>query len=254
MSGRTTAPPRPSTPAALVAASARAGEAARARRKARWMRAIVGVLLVASIVGLVWAACFSSLLAVRDVRVVGVETVSAEEVLATAAVPAGGSLVLLDTGAIARRVQTLPAVASVDVNRRPFHAVRLVVRERVPVLILESVLGRQSVDATGVVFGPEDSRGANLPRVRTTGPPLPTETLRDVLAVLAALPVQVRGDVAVVRADHPDDVSIELGDGRVIIWGDATRGALKAQVLTVLMGREGRAYDVSAPEAPAIVR
>lgn len=254
MSGKTTAPPRPSTPAAFVAASARAGEAVKARRRARWMRAIVGAALVASIAGLVWAACFSSLLAVRDVRVVGADQVDAEQVLTTAAVPTGGSLVLLDTGAIVRRVRALPAVADVDVNRRPFHTVRLVVRERVPALILESAFGQQSVDATGVVFGPEDYRGASLPRVRTTGPPLPTETLREVLDVLEALPAAVRSDVKVVRADHPDDVSIELRDGRVIIWGDSTRGALKAQVLTVLMGREGRAYDVSAPEAPAIVR
>ncbi|MGQ0846402.1 MAG: cell division protein FtsQ/DivIB [Sporichthyaceae bacterium] len=254
MGGKTAAPPRPSTPAALVAASARAGESARAKRRARWMRAIVGVLLAASIGAAVWAACFSSLLAVRDVRVTGLVQLSEEQVLGVAAVPTGGSLVLLDSDSIANRIRSLPAVADVEVNRRPLHSVRLVVRERVPVLILESNVGRQSVDSTGTVFGPADDRGAGLPLIRTTGPALPRETLRAVLDVLAALPTPVRGDVAVVRADNVADVSVELRDGRLILWGDADRGALKAQVLSVLMGRAGRAYDVSTPEAPAIVK
>lgn len=254
MGGRVVAPPRPSTPAALAAASARAVEATRARRRARWIRAGVGVVSAVTLAGLVWAACFSSLLAVRDVRVVGLEQLSSRQVLGAAAVPTGGSLVLLDTAAIAKRVRSLPAVAEVEVERRPLHAVRVVVRERAPVLILESAIGRQSVDATGVVFGPEDDRGALLPRVRTTGKPLATENLRAVLAVLAALPSPSRDDVSVVRADNADDISVELGDGRVIIWGDRSRGAFKAQVLAVLMERKGRAYDVSTPEAPTIVK
>lgn len=214
----------------------------------------VGVVLAGLLAGLVWAACFSSLLAVRDVRVVGLEQLSTRQVLGAAAVRTGGSLVLLDTAAIAKRVRSLPAVADVDIKRRPLHSVRVVVRERVPVLILESAVGRQSVDATGVVFGPEDDRGIGLPRVRTTGKPLPTQNLSAVLDVLAALPSPMREDVAVVRADNADDVSVELGDGRVIIWGDSTRGAFKARVLRVLMERKGRAYDVSTPEAPTIVK
>ncbi len=254
MNGRTTAPPRPSTPAALVAASARAGEAARARRRGRWVRALVGVLLAVLLGALVWAACFSSLLAVRDVRVDGLDQLTPDQVLAVAAVPTGGSLVLLDTGAIAARVRSLPAVADVDVNRRPMHSVRVVVRERVPALILESSTGRRSVDAAGVVFGPEDNRGALLPTVRTTAPTMSAANLKAVLQMLAALPVGVREEVEVVRADSAENMSVELGDGRLILWGDTSREALKAQVLSVLMERKGRAYDVSSPEAPAITR
>ena len=255
MSGRTVAPPRPSTPAALVAASARADDAARARRRARWLRGLVGVVLASLLTAGVWAACFSSLLAVREVRVVGADRqLTPEQVTAIAAVPAGGSLVLLDTDAIARRVRALPAVAQVEVNRRPMHTVQVVVRERVPVLVLESAIGRQSVDAEGVVFGPADSRGPALPRVRTAAASMAPETLRAVLTMLSELPEAVRADVAIVRADRPENISVELGDGRLILWGDTSRGALKAQVLTVLLQRKGRAYDVSTPEAPAITR
>src|SRR3954462_7091405 len=116
MNGRTVAPPRPAPPSALVPASGPAGEAARARRRGRWLRALVGTLLVGLLAALVWAACFSSLLAVRDVRVDGLEQLTPDRVLGVAAVPTGGSLVLLDTGAIAARVRSLPAVADVDVN------------------------------------------------------------------------------------------------------------------------------------------
>lgn len=219
------------------------------------MRVLVGVLLTAVLGTAVWAACFSSLLAVRDVRIVGAEhQLNPDQVAAIAAVPTGGSLVLLDTDAIARRVRSLPAVASVEVNRRPMHSVTLVVRERVPVLVLESAAGKQSVDSDGVVFGPEDARGALLPRVRTEAPTMAPETLRAVLTVLGGLPEAVRAEVSVVRAERPENISVELGDGRLILWGDTSRGELKAQVLTVLLQRKGKAYDVSTPEAPAITR
>jgi cell division protein FtsQ len=164
-------------------------------------------------------------------------------------------LALLDTRAVAARARTLPAVQSVRVERRLLHTVRLVVTERTPVLVLDTVTGRQLVDASGVAFAAaSDADAAGLPVVRTALLTLPQSTLVSITAMLAALPAPVRADARVVRADSADAMSVELTGNRLVIWGDDTRPAFKAQVLTVLLQRKGHAYDVSTPEAPAISR
>jgi cell division protein FtsQ len=253
--GRSVLAPRPSTPAAAVAASVRSAAAQRARRRGRWLRTGLAVLVAGVVAALVWAVFFSALIAVRTVQVVGTNRLSPAEVSAAAHVPRGGSLALLDTRAVAARARTLPAVQSVRVERRLLHTVRLVVTERTPVLVLDTVTGRQLVDASGVAFAAaSDADAAGLPVVRTALLTLPQSTLVSITAMLAALPAPVRADARVVRADSADAMSVELTGNRLVIWGDDTRPAFKAQVLTVLLQRKGHAYDVSTPEAPAISR
>ncbi len=245
---------RPSTPAAAVAASVRAKAAERARRRTRWLRFGLGVLVLALLGAVVWAACFSSLLAVRKVTVVGLDRLSTAEVLRVAHVPTGGSEILLDTTAPAARVRALPQVAAVHLERALPHSVRIVVTERTPVLVLQTPAGRRLVDASGVVFAVDDGNHPDLPVVRTELADPAPGTLDAVTAMLAALPAAIRPEVQVVRADSPDDMKIGLGDGRVIVWGDSSRPTLKARVLTILLQQDGRTYDVSSPEAPAIAR
>jgi cell division protein FtsQ len=253
--GRTALASRPSTPAAAVAASVRSAAALRARRRGRWIRAGLAVLVAGVVAALVWALFFSALIAVRTVNVAGTSRLTPAEVTAAAKVPRGGSLALLDTRAVAARTRSLPAVESVKVERRLLHTVRLVITERTPVLVLDTVSGRQLVDASGVAFAAaSDADAAGLPVVRTALLTLPQSTLVSITAMLAALPASVRADAQVVRADSADAMSVELTDGRLVIWGDNTRQEFKAQVLSVLIHRKGRAYDVSTPEAPAITR
>jgi cell division protein FtsQ len=255
LKGRTALAPRPSTPAAAVAASVRSAAAQRARRRGRWLRAGLAVLVAGLVAALVWAVMFSGLVAVRTVKVVGTARLTPAEVTAAARVPKGTSLALLDTRSVANRARALPAVASVKVERRLLHTVRLVIRERTAVLVLDTVNGRQLVDATGVAFADaSDADAAGLPVVRTALMSLPQATLVSITSMLAALPSAVRQDAAVVRADSADAMSVELANGTLVIWGDNTRQEFKARVLTVLLQRRGRAYDVSTPEAPAISR
>jgi cell division protein FtsQ len=253
--GRTALASRPSTPAAAVAASVRSAAALRARRRGRWLRAGLAVLVAGLVSAMVWSVLFSGLIAVRTVKVAGVSRLTPAEVAAAARVPKGTSLALLDTRSVANRARALPAVASVRVERRLLHTVRLVVTERTAVLVLDTVNGRQLVDATGVAFADaSDADAAGLPVVRTALLSLPQATLVAITSMLAGLPPAVRADATVVRADSADAMSVELTNGRLVIWGDNTRQDFKARVLTVLMQRKGRAYDVSTPEAPAISR
>jgi cell division protein FtsQ len=231
----------------------RSAAALRARRRGRWLRAGLAVLVAGLVSVLVWSVLFSGLIAVRTVKVAGTSRLTPAEVTAAARVPKGTSLALLDTRSVANRARALPAVASVRVERRLLHTVRLVITERTAVLVLDTVNGRQLVDSTGVAFADaSDADAAGLPLVRTALMTLPQATLVAITSMLAALPPAVRRDASVVRADSADAMSVELSNGRLVIWGDNTRQEFKARVLTVLMQRKGRAYDVSTPEAPAI--
>ena len=65
-------------------------------------------------------------------------------------------------------------------------------------------------------------------------------------AVLHELPPWIARRVAVVSAPTPSEVSLQLANGAVIVWGDSSRAAEKARELTLLMRTHARRYDVSA--------
>lgn len=198
---------------------------------------------------------------VQDVRVTGVATVPQRAVLDAAAVTPGGPLAAVDLAGVADRVSRLPAVESVRVGRDWPHTVAVDVTERVPVAVTRNGEGPQLVDRTGVVYpgdAPDGLPTLTVPRAGTDDP----DTLAAV-AVLAALPAQVRAQVLSVRVGDPaaggaaapsttPQVTLGLTDDREIRWGDAERAAEKAAVLVPLLGQTGRRYDVSSPELPTI--
>ena len=49
------------------------------------------------------------------------------------------------------------------------------------------------------------------------------------------------------NAPTPSEVSLQLANGTVIVWGDTSRSAEKARELALLMRTHARRYDVSAP-------
>ena len=230
--------------------SARFAARSRARRRARLRAAGVGLLALALLAGAIWAVAFSSLLAVRDVSVAGVSRLSVGEVERAAAVPAGGSLVLLDTAAIAARVRALPPVAKVSVRRGLPHSVRIVVTERTATTVVRTPAGLWLADAEGVRFATVGEVPDGLPVVRTDSDDPPAAILARAARLLEALPGRVRKLVVEVRADAADDMSVELRGDRKVVWGGAEQAELKARVLEVLFGRKARVYDVSVPEAP----
>ena len=97
--------------------AARRGEVAQAaaRRRAVILAVVVGIV---ALVGLAYVIVHSSLLATRTVAVEGVTGPRADAVSQFAEVRTGEPLVLLDTGAVARRVERLPWVGAVSAALR----------------------------------------------------------------------------------------------------------------------------------------
>ena len=225
---------------------ARRQRSVRRRGRLPWL---VGGLLVVLAGAAIWAAYYSSLLAVSSVQVRGVHEVQRSTVLSAAQVPVGEQMARLNTDAIARRVRAITEVANAKVSRAWPDQVVITVTERVPVAVVTDGSRYELVDAGGVVFRTVPKRPAALPVALVSGARREV-TIRSVVTVSAALPESLRSRVTSITAGSPDSITLRLDHGVKVVWGSAERSDRKAAVLTALMHRNAMVYDVSAPDLP----
>jgi cell division protein FtsQ len=219
------------------------------RPRRSWFAAALAVVVVAL---LAWVVLDTSVLGVRTIEVTGAPIAGADRVRAAAAVAMGTPMARVDPDAVGTRVRLLPSVASVDVSRSWPSTLVIEVTERVPVAIVRLGSGYQVLDAAGVAFDTVARAPANvvLLRVATPGPTDPTTVAA--LRVVAALTPALRSQLRELVAESPTHIRLELSGSRVIVWGDAERSDLKAQVATSLLSRIEKRIDVSAPEVVSI--
>ncbi|WP_299531091.1 cell division protein FtsQ/DivIB [uncultured Streptomyces sp.] len=261
MAGPTTAQPGSDKRADTPARPPHAGPARRRpnRRLTLLLAAVAAVLLAA---GAIWALYGSSWLRVERVTVSGTDVLTAKEVEAAAAVPVGDPLVSVDTGALEKRLrQKLSRIDTVDVVRSWPHSIGLKVIERKPVLLVEKGGKFVEVDGEGVRFATVSAAPAGVPLLELEPEPSASlrrfggdGLLREAVRVAGDLPDRVAGKTVKVRVSSYDAISLELADGRDVVWGSGEQGAEKAKVLTALMKAAPKAghFDVSAPTAPAV--
>lgn len=205
----------------------------------------VGVLAVAGLVA--WTLLGTGLFGVREVRVEGAELVTTVQVRDAAAVPDDAPLARVDLAATARRVGELPAVQRAVVTRDWPDTLVVRVTERTGVAAVPRGEQFVVIDRAGVVFGcarPPDG----LPVVRLAEPGPDDGSTRAALEVLGALTPQLRAELVDVTVEGLARITLRLRGDRVVVWGDATRGADKARVAGALLDRKADTIDVSAPD------
>ena len=242
------------TRTALTAGAAQFAARSRRRRLRRILWSFVGAVGLAALAAGAWLIGWSDITAVDEADVSGATGGVEQAVRDAAAVPLGVPLIRVDTEAIAERVRMVPDVADVEVRRGWPQAVEIDVTLRDAFATIEDGDAWWSVDREGVLFGASTSQDfALVELVAATG----TE-VADVSSRVAAMDVvaDLPGDLAaLLRAvESPSEASIELilSDGRRILWGTASDGARKAEVLRVVMAEvpDAARYDVSAPDFP----
>jgi len=219
-------------------------------RRRRVRRTLLAVLIALVVVGLVWLVGFSTVLGINRVQVTGASLVSADQVAAAAQLVPGMPLARVDSKALAGRVTAaIPEVASVTVSRHWPNTLVIHVSERVAVYQVLTGGNYQWVDATGDVFHTSpDAQAVPVVTVDTTDQQL----VRDVATVVTALPADLSPDVASITAATRDSITLDLNDGRQVIWGSADQSELKAQVIDPLLKQPGSVYNVSALANPAV--
>ncbi|MCO5967241.1 cell division protein FtsQ/DivIB [Actinoallomurus soli] len=232
------APVRPSRPAR--------------RRPNRWKVLFVG-LFVAGVLGTAtWVLLGSRLLVVRHIDVTGERLVSREEVLAAARVRLGEPLARLDTGVVRDRVEMVQAVETARVERRWPTTVRIVVRERTPIVVAQRGNRYLQIDRYGVTVVTSAARPRGLPVIDVANPTQSDPALRAGLSVVQGLPSWLGRQVVGVDVPSTEAVSLRLADGVTVVWGAAERGPEKLRLLHGLLGASPRrgvqTIDVSSPE------
>lgn len=253
----------------VVVAQDRFGARRRAHRR-RVLGAWAVVLLLLLAAG--WILLASPWGTVRKVAVTGTQRTDVAQVRALAAPEVGRPLVLVRTGDLARRVGTLPLVASARVERVWPGGLRVVVTERQPVAALPKDGRFSLVDRDGVEVALVDAAPPTLPVVQVDLLVAGAPAVRSALDSLALLPAALRREIRQVGAASGDGVWFRLADGDQVVWGDASRLDLKVSALDALRRQTGReravqrkkgfvalsrkpvTFDVSAPGAPSVQR
>jgi len=173
---------------------------------------------------------------VRQVEIVGIRYLDADQVLAALRLRPGAS-VFDDTRVLAERLRGMDGVADASVNRRPPGSLKVIVREIEPVALLMSGRGALApVDADGRAL-PFDLTSLDLPIVRSAGGSGGGAADSGVIGLLSRVqavdPALFQTIDAARRTETPrGDVLLELGGGahRVLLSRDAGPEVIAAVV------------------------
>jgi cell division protein FtsQ len=224
----------------------------------RRLYALVAVLGVFVVVGLAWVILHSAILDVDrvDARDPGGH-VSAASLVAASGIHDGQAMFFLDLGQVARRVERLPWVAHVSVQRDYPGTVHITVTDRTPIAYVTGTNGAALIDRTGRVL----AVGVHAPTglFELTGVLVPTSAgtklVPSGLATFAvALPKGFATLVARIELAG-SSVTTVLTDGREVRFGAWDQIAAKVAAAQAVMADLGTStvhyIDVRVPTAPA---
>lgn len=208
---------------------------------------------IAVTVALAWTAFGSPLFSLDPHRIAvtargeGVDLAAAQAIVSESA---GVPLPRLRTTAMERRLEELTGVRTALVERAWPRGLTVSLDARVPVVAVPADGGVALFDADGVDLGIVETAPPGIPVMDVPLGSDTSRTLTAALAVLASLPEDLRGQVTGVAAPAAEQITLTLGDGAVVHWGDNTENDLKASVLATLRQVPASLYDVSTPRRP----
>jgi cell division protein FtsQ len=214
-------------------------------------------VLAALVAGLLAAAVYSPVLAVRTVTVDGTRMLAPQQVQDALAPLQGKPLPQVDDGEVDRLLEPLVQVKSFSTEAHPPSELVVHIRERVPVALVKQGEQFLLVDVEGVQLGTtKDTESVSLPIIDGGAGEIGKELFQAITAVLGALPADVLARLSNASAKSADAVELKLVDGQTIVWGNASEKELKAKVLEALLKAPAdqknpvRVYDVSVPRHP----
>lgn len=225
----------------------RASQVAAARRH-RWLWATLAVIVVA---GLVYLVGFSPALTAQTISVSGADPADAKQITAIAGSAQGTPLARVSTGDLRRSIEELPGVESARVERSWPRTLTVDVLPRVPALAVQRSKGEVEVyDLDGVKIRTVKQAPKGVPRVSAAqGATVSARGVAAARSMLDALPQKLRDRVGSVTVDAADRVSFKVGK-TTVVWGDESEPRLKVQVIELLLAKNPRLLDVSAPNTP----
>ncbi|MEV4244372.1 FtsQ-type POTRA domain-containing protein [Streptosporangium canum] len=217
-----------------------------------WRSAFLALLTVGVVGTAAWLVFFSSVLGVRDIRVVGNLGIPAQQIQQATGVPKGRPLAVVDVEAVEQRIGGIRRIESVRVSRGWPGTLVVEIVEREPVAVVAVGPKFALMDRHGVMTEIKDVAPPSLPLLRVDRPQPGDPATAAALTVIQALPEDLARRLSEVLAPSPETVSMRLKDGREVVWGGRDRPAAKAGILVTLLKRPADTYDVSSPDVVTV--
>lgn len=229
-------------------------------RHAGWRRrALLGLSLIGVCGALFLWFRSSSLVAVSEVRISGVRGPQAGAIEATLRAAARRQSTLApSTSALRRALAGFPQVRSLSAAASFPHAMRISVREQLPVAVLQAADGsREAAAADGALLGPSLARGP-LPLLHVStlaDAGAGAKPLDSYLSLLGGAPEALLPYVSSLE-DSAKGLTVILRDGLTVYFGDSEAAREKwlslARVLLATNIAQLRYVDVREPQRPAV--
>jgi cell division protein FtsQ len=223
------------------------------RRRNVWIAAIGTTL---ALVAFVVVGVYSPMMALRTIEVTGTARIPATDIVQALDGQLDTPLPLIDFTEVKQELSEFSLIRSYVTESRPPHTLVVRIVEREPVGSITSPDGFDLVDAAGVVITSGAERTPLYPVVEAAGG-ASGAGFEAAVSVIAALPEGIRSQLDTVTAATKDDVTLTLGGGARVVWGNSERAEYKAVVLSALLVSHPvgsvTEYDVSSPDS-AVVR
>jgi cell division protein FtsQ len=222
------------------------------RRANRWKVMFISLLVIGVFGVAAWVLLGSRLLVVRHVEVVGTHLLPRDRVVGVARIHLGTPMIRLGAGAVRDRIEGIQEVEAVRVERSWPTTIRIVVTERVPVVVVPRGGRFQQYDRYGVLVVTTPARPPALPDLVVATPGPADAATWAALTAWRSLPPRLVRRLVAVEAPTTESITFRLSGGRTIVWGAAERAAEKLRLIDALSrtpaGRSARTIDVSSPE------
>lgn len=213
---------------------------------------IVGPLSLSAII---LASYFTPLFAIQSIVVSGTERVDSSEVQNRLAVLLGRPLPTVSEAELTDILREFALVETFTFQAQPPGTLRVKIRERQPIVVLNR--GGQSYlyDAAGVQIAQSTETRAH-PFLVLIGDPRNNPRFDAAIELLLALPLETYAQVFSIEMTPQLTAKLVLrGSNTVVLWGDSGQSLLKSEVLYSLIAtgvQDGVLIDVSSPNAPVV--
>ncbi len=221
----------------------------------RRLRVLVAAMAVVCTVGIAYLVVTSPLLDVDRITVTGTQRLSAADIRTATGVRLHEPLLLVDGGAVARRVEALPWVAHASVRRDLPGTLRVSVTEYEPSVYVRASGGVLLVAPNGRVLARAAQAPSAMVEVRgLRRAPAPGELLAptEAAGVVGRLPAALGQQV--VAVDVHDGFTLVLARGGEVRFGTPSDVEAKGDATLAVLAHLGAArfayIDVSDPQRP----
>ena len=208
-----------------------------------------------SLSAIVIASYFTPLFAIQGIVISGTERVDAGEIQKRLDPLLGRPLPTVSEAELTDILSDYPLIETFTFQAQPPSTLRIKLRERQPVVVLNRGGRNYLYDAAGVQIAESTETKAH-PFLVLIGDPANTPRFEAAIELLLALPLETYGRVFSIEMTPQLTAKLILRESNtVVLWGDSGQSLFKSEVLNSLLEtglEDGVLIDVSSPNAPVV--